>query len=149
MSLHHYWERIKSKLWPQSSSEEIAFDESGSPIRFPFIRKIFLSLIIILIATLSFGLGKLSSLNQSEPIKIEYENLDNDQISSVGKGRTLDSDSQGSTLGNGAVSASSQGTKYYYSWCGNNISDKNRVSFATALMAEKAGYTLAVNCKPR
>ena len=149
MSLHHYWERIKAQWHPENNSEEIAFDENGSPIRFLLIRKVFLSLVIILVATLSFGLGKLSSLNQSEPIKIEYENLDNDQTSSVGKGRTLDSDSQGSTLGNGAVSASSQGTKYYYSWCGNNIYDKNRVSFATAFMAEKAGYTLAVNCKPR
>ncbi len=149
MSLHHYWERIKAKWHPQGDSEEIAFDESGNPVRFPLVRKIFLSLVIILVATLSFGIGKLSSLNQSEPIKIEYENLDNDRASSAGKGRALDSDSQGSTLGSGAVSASSQGTRYYYSWCGNNISEKNKISFATALMAEKAGYTLAANCKSR
>ena len=48
-----------------------------------------------------------------------------------------------------AVTVSSKGTRYYYSWCKNTISEKNKVSFASAILAEKAGYTLATNCSPR
>lgn len=50
--------------------------------------------------------------------------------------------------GSGEVTASSKGTRYYYPGCSNTISAKNKISFATASMAEAAGYSLAATCKP-
>jgi hypothetical protein len=47
----------------------------------------------------------------------------------------------------GSVYASSKGTKYYYPNCKSTILEANKITFASALIAEKAGYTLATNCQ--
>lgn len=49
----------------------------------------------------------------------------------------------------GQVVASKNGTKYYLPWCGSaeRILAKNKVFFASALEAEKAGFAKASNCK--
>lgn len=135
MSLQEYWGKIK----PEG---EIHFDEEGQPIKFPLIRKIWLTLLIILVGLLGFGLGKLSNLSQNEGITIEYQDLDESQSLKTENSKIENSVAE-------TVTVSSKGTRYYYSWCKNTISEKNKVTFATALLAEKAGYTLATNCKPR
>lgn len=48
------------------------------------------------------------------------------------------------------VSKSSSSKKYHYSWCasGTKIKLANQQWFASAAIAQAAGYTLAANCKP-
>jgi hypothetical protein len=142
MSLQEYWQKInpvKELKLPrgEGSQGSISFDENGVPIKFPLVRHVWLSLLIILVGLLGFGLGKLSNMNQSEPIQINMVDIDSNSTNS-----------QLQTT-NSSVTASSKGTRYYYSWCNNTISNKNKVNFATPLLAEKAGYTLATNCQPR
>jgi len=47
------------------------------------------------------------------------------------------------------VSRSSSSRKYHYSWCSGakQIKEENKVWFATAALAEAAGYSLAGNCR--
>lgn len=105
-------------------------------------KELYLTAIIILVAVISFGLGRLSKIREEKtPITIE--------------------DSQPATLTIGTVSnknvtespkifvASKNGKKYYYAWCesANVIKEQNRVWFATKDAAEKAGYQPAANCK--
>ena len=138
MSLQEYRDKIK----PQANIEDIHFDERGEAIRFHWLRRVWLTVIIILAMTLSFGLGRLSSVSSNQSIKIDYVDVSNNQSDS----NTVNSQLQTT---NSSVIVSSKGTKYYYSWCGNNISEKNMISFASAVLAERAGYTLAANCSPR
>lgn len=149
MSLQEYWQKIKSRARFKDSNENIHFDEEGEVIQFPLIRKIFLALLIILVGTLGFGLGKLSNLNQNEPIRIDYVNIDNNQETSNKIQTNSNSTNSQLQTTNSSVTASSKGTRYYYSWCKSTVSDKNKVSFASAILAEKAGYTLAANCQPK
>jgi len=149
MSLPNLWERIKSKTKLNESSSDISFDEDGEVIKFPWIRKFFLTLLIIMVGLLGFGVGKMSNLNQNTPIKIEYSDLDNNQ-DTRNKTQTISNNQNPNTQTNAnIVTVSSKGTRYYYSWCKNTISERNKVSFASAILAEKAGYTLATNCSPR
>jgi len=142
MSLHHYWQRIKGTDGSQNEEETFHLDKEGRVMRFPYLQKIYLSLVIILAMLLSFGLGRLTSMSESQAIKIDYVDLD---------------DKQGSIVGNREVStgesvvASSKGAKYHYSHCpgAKQISEANKITFASAILAETAGYTLAANCSPR
>lgn len=47
------------------------------------------------------------------------------------------------------IVASRGGKKYYFVWCSGagNIKESNKRYFATEDLAQKAGYTLANNCK--
>ncbi|MDO8424290.1 MAG: hypothetical protein Q7S54_01620, partial [bacterium] len=54
-------------------SEEVSFDKEGHVERFPLFRKLFLALVIILVAALSFGIGRLSVAGDREPVRIEYD----------------------------------------------------------------------------
>lgn len=122
-----------------SIPETFEFDNRGEVVEKHWFRPYFLATVILLVALLSFGVGRLTG-SQRAPVEI---NFDPNTLKPVETraGAPLPTD--------GVVSASVNGTKYYYSHCGNNIADKNRVTFATALMAEEAGYTLAANCKLR
>ena len=55
-----------------SLTEDISFDNRGEAVKFPLFRKLFLALVIILVALLSFGIGRLS-VTGKEPIRIEYD----------------------------------------------------------------------------
>src|SRR3989344_5292614 len=69
MSLQDIWEKIK----PQSQVEVVALNENGEIESFPLFRKLFLSITIILVVSLSFGIGRLSVVGKREPIRIEYD----------------------------------------------------------------------------
>lgn len=129
-----------------SISETISFDKDGNVSSAPpaggwritWFRKLFLSIVIILVAFLSFGIGQLSVAENREPIKIEYD----EQITTNGLQ---------STLNEGEVVASKNGTKYHYLHCSGAklIKEENKIVFQTSEIAEAAGYTLATNCKLR
>jgi hypothetical protein len=114
-------------------------------------------LIIALVGSASFGLGRLSVLmSQKVPIKIE-QNLpsSNQQVLGSSSQKLPENQSQKlPTPSSGedkpsAVVASKNGTKYHYPWCSGakTISPENKITFNSAALAEKAGYTLASNCK--
>lgn len=123
-------------------SETVDFDKEGNIVRFSPLRKLFLTLVIILVALLSFGIGRLSGEGNREPVKILYDQT-------LVQGVALDKTGDNSLSVKQGVFASSKGKKYYYPGCSNTVSDANKVTFATAFMAESAGYTLASNCKPK
>ena len=75
MSIRHSLEKIKNIPLPANSEagETVSYDKDGSVVRFPLFRKLFLSLVIILVSALSFGIGRLSVVGNREPVKIEYD----------------------------------------------------------------------------
>ena len=93
-------------------------------------------LIVILTATLSYGLGRLSRIKElREPITIK-----NAEVATQPEGN-LSPAKQG-------IVASKQGTKYYLPQCYNStIKPENIITFKTEADAQQAGYSLAAACK--
>jgi hypothetical protein len=160
MNIHDIPERIKSHIGiidktSPNTPEEFDYDQSGEVERHMFLNKLFLSLIIILVASLSFGLGRLSVVGNRIPMKIEFdpslvESGTKGLSGSVNTASVVQSVPDTETK-SGEVVASSKGTKYHYSYCpgAKQISEKNKITFQSASQAESAGYSLASNCKPR
>jgi len=124
--------------------------------------EIFVSLIIVLVGTASYGAGALSSKEQAPAIKIRQsdsgEILDTSKLTQkaiidkvippantkgVSSVRPTDSSLTGSIV------ASKNGVAYYLPGCGGSsrILDKNKVYFSTETEAQSAGYRIAGNCK--
>jgi len=110
--------------------------------------------VIILVAVISFGLGRLSKIREEKtPITIEKASSMSD-IDEKTNGAGIMLEHNSSTISNFPSSskifvASRNGKKYYYAWCesANVIKEQNRVWFSTQAEAEKAGYQPAANCK--
>ena len=114
---------------------------------------LFLSLVIILVAFGSFGLGRLSKIEGAKtPIQIENA----PEISPETFAGNLKADSARlpeqipnlSSQPAGLV-GSKNGTKYYYLWCTGvkNIAPANLIHFASKADAEARGYTPSSTCK--
>lgn len=127
--------------------EEFHFDEDGEVVQNPLVRKYFVALAIILVSTLSFGVGRLTSTDR-EGVEINFDPslLESKNLGMEGAIQSASVINGGEAIGE-SVEASVNGTRYYYSHCGNNIAEKNKVVFTSATEAERAGYTLALNCK--
>lgn len=136
-----------------SVTDLIHFDKDGVPIRYLWLRKLFLSLVIVLVATLSFGIGRLTGEGEKEKgIRIEYDaSIDNKQS-------TINNKNQSATVLNaiensisGGVVGSKNGTKYHFPYCpgAKQIKEENKISFQSAADAEASGYTLAGNCSKK
>ena len=107
-------------------------------------KELYLTAVIILVATISFGLGRLSKIREEKtPITIENVGTSTEII--------VNTSSQPSTLlqrgrltadASKIFVASRNGKKYYYAWCESAkvIKEANRVWFSTADEAEKSGY---------
>ena len=137
-----------------SISEIVSYDKDGkvssSSWRIPLFQKLFLSLVIILIALLSFGIGRLSVVGNREPIRIEYDpEISNSQfpISNQASVSSALDKIENST----SVVVSKNGARYHYPYCSGakQIKEENKIIFATVAAAEAAGYSLAANCKPK
>ena len=137
------------------AGEIVSYDKDGEVSsapptggwRIPLFRKLFLSLTIILVATLSFGIGRLSVVGNREPIKIEYD-------PALTEWSTPSVDQTASVINavkEGGVITSKNGVRYHYLHCSGakQIKEENKIVFATPAAAEAAGYTLAANCKLR
>lgn len=101
---------------------------------------LFIIVVIVLVALIGFGLGRLSKIRENKP-NIVIENLDANVVNSVANTGNLE---QG-----GALVGSKNGSKYHFPWCSGaqRISEANKVWFSSKQEAEKAGYTPASNCK--
>lgn len=99
--------------------------------------------VLILVAFSSFGLGRMSALeSKKENISIEYT-IDTKKVGEYALSSNTDE------LKEGAVVASKKGKKYHFPWCpgASQISEQNKISFASVALAEASGYTKALNCK--
>ncbi|MFA5736750.1 MAG: hypothetical protein WCX70_01915 [Candidatus Paceibacterota bacterium] len=106
---------------------------------------LFWSFAIILTASLSFGLGRLSKIEEvREPIRIEKA-LVVDNLATV----SLIDEGQGNEISAKLIVASKRGKKYHYIWCAGakTIKEENKIYFTNEIEAERAGYTLAANCQ--
>ncbi len=117
----------------------------------PLENDLIIAIVIILVALISFGLGRLSKIRENKtPITIEdvgsKQNL-TEKVEPWGIGAESAKE-KGSTLDKLFV-ASKNGTKYHYPWCPGalNIKEENKIWFSSKNEAEKAGYTPAANCK--
>jgi hypothetical protein len=149
-----------------SIQETVHFDKNGEVeskaswrgrIRGTF-HKIFLALVILLVATLSYGAGRLTagqgtksgvSIRYDEGIIAALSNSSSTTVSVVENPlKTANSKIENSApRAQGSVYASSKGTKYYYMNCKSSVGAANKITFASATLAEQAGYTLASVCK--
>ena len=133
-----------------SITEIVSYDKEGRVERFPLIRKLFLSLTIILLASLSFGIGRLSVTSNRESVRIEYDPEIANQTSTTNIG-TNQTANVLNAVGSGSVVVSKNGARYHYLYCtgAKQIKEENKIVFPTPAAAEAAGYTLAANCSPR
>lgn len=158
MSLNEFIRKIKSynKL---EEKELFILDTEGNPLNVGLFSKIFLSLFILLISILSFGLGRLSKNTTNFDIVIKYdpkmtliENNEKSIYTGAGKSEIQSLPKANSNFsGDGLVIASKNGSKYHHIHCpgAKQIKEENKIEFASARDAEASGYTLAGNCKPK
>src|SRR3989338_722502 len=127
-------------------------------------REFYTILLILFVGFGSFGLGRLSKLQESKtPIRIEQASaavlsLNPTLIPKGGTGKVVESPLTNGVLSSqdaGAVSpggqlvASKGGAKYHFPWCSGaqRIAEANKIWFSSVEDARKAGYTPASNCK--
>ncbi len=99
------------------------------------IKGYFWVILIVLIATASFGLGRLTKIEDArEPVKIE--SVESGQV----RGESVRAE--------GRYVASRNGTKYHLPWCDSakRIKEENKIWFDSKQAAEAAGYTPAATC---
>ncbi len=112
-------------------------------------KDILVVIIVILVGLGSFELGRLSKENGSSGIKIEYS--DQSLMRAGNQPASVISAAEYNSNRNSAGKnffASSRGSKYYTISCsaGKTIKQENRLYFATAEEAERAGYTASSSC---
>jgi hypothetical protein len=151
MNIHDIVDRIKPQLAkvsqkePLSNVEIVSYEDESSKGKHSIWEHLFLATTIILLAILSFGLGRLSVSGRAG-VSIEYDPSLGSAMKEVSGGaQAIQAASTSST----EVVASNRGSKYYFEYCSNTISEKNKIKFTTPSLAEAAGYTLAANCKAR
>lgn len=114
----------------------------------PTQRNAFLTIFVILVASASFGFGRLSGLETvKKSVEIEFPK---GQEAAVGAAFATTSEQvKTAPKTSGKYVASKNGTKYHLIACASakNISEKNKVWFDTKQEAETAGYAPATNCK--
>lgn len=104
---------------------------------------IYYGLVLIFLCIISFFLGLSTKFMNNRPtfsfVSAEEENKDFiDQKNELfGKVSTS------------TIVASKTGKKYYFVWCKGaiNIKQNKKIYFETESLAQKAGYTIAANCK--
>ncbi|HCB35361.1 MAG TPA: hypothetical protein DEP25_01830 [Candidatus Taylorbacteria bacterium] len=111
-------------------------------------REVYTVLLILLVGFGSFGLGRLSKLEDSQPpILLEYAPPNTAAAVSTASPEA-DAAKQALAPG-GRLVASKAGTKYHFPWCSGaqRVSEANKIWFDSVEEARKAGYTPASNCK--
>ncbi|MBI2097328.1 MAG: hypothetical protein HYT46_00090 [Candidatus Vogelbacteria bacterium] len=96
----------------------------------------------LLLAVLSFGLGRLTKIDESrEPVRIESAGLAAQVAGSEPPEIKTDRQS-------GQLVGSKNGGKYHYPWCAGaaRIKEENKIWFQDTEEAKRAGYTPAANC---
>lgn len=115
--------------------------------KFPRIpENLAISLIIVLVAFGSFGLGRLSRISERQPA-VSISGM------TATAGTAISSPSAEKTESvaekEGFIVGSKSSRKYHFPWCSGarQLKDSNKILFASAAEAEAAGYTKAANCR--
>jgi len=98
-------------------------------------------IIIILVGFSSFGLGRLSVIeNSKDTVRVEI-----DQSAVIAESIKYED----TTLVGGKFVASKNSTIYHFPWCSGakRIAEKNKIYFNSKEEAKSAGYRKAANCK--
>jgi hypothetical protein len=114
--------------------------------------RLFYGVIIVLVAALSFGLGRLS-VGDRAPLSTENKPIVLQHVASIPNALHVSTSSQEAAAPSSEEArmyvGSKNGTKYHLPWCGSasQIKEENKVFFASKEEAQRAGYTPAANCK--
>lgn len=163
MSIQEHFNKINPKRVENGSNREfpdvetVSFDENGEIESKSLFKKLFFPFLMILVLSLAFGLGRLSTSTKNSSVTIE---LDKSYSTTTGvyniptaeaKTKTASSTQSTPIINSAVVVGSAKSTKYHYLYCpgAKQISEANKITFTNAAAAEAAGYTLALNCKPR
>ena len=112
--------------------------------------------ILVLVATASYGIGRISFYNSNKiPVTIKSQN--SNLITPPEEKTSSDSANTASVLNastkievtEGIVVGSKNSNKYHYPWCSGakNILESNKIIFNSIEEAEASGYIPASNCK--
>lgn len=123
--------------------DEIIAQISSFFNRSQIISKFFWVTLSLLLFVFSFFLGRVSKFLESKPSftfgskQEEDSSYEQEKNSLFGK------------VSKGEIVASKNGKKYYFVWCSgaSNIKESNKRYFNSEVLAQKAGYILANNCK--
>jgi hypothetical protein len=109
-------------------------------------RDIWVVLILVLSSSASFGLGILAGRDSKEGSGFSISSL---PLTASSIGSPGASPAPASLPAGGQVVASKNGTKYFLPWCGGakQITEANKIWFASKDEAETKGYQPAANCK--
>lgn len=112
--------------------------------------RIFLSLIAVLIAAVSFGLGRVSlswQPGQGQVAQIIQKTREEPSLKVAPSSATSTEDPP-TVADSGTYVGSKNSNKYHLPWCSGalRIAEGNKVWFATKEEAERAGYVPAGNC---
>lgn len=131
-------ESIISQIWEKSNF-----------FYFPKIKSLLLnffwSIFIFLILLLSFFLGRVTKFMEQSPSFAYESKVAEEQNYELEKSNLFTIGS----ISTSTIVASKGGKKYYFVWCkgAGNIKESNKRYFNTEELAQKAGYSLAANCK--
>ncbi|HEY4493460.1 MAG TPA: hypothetical protein VJB98_02475 [Candidatus Paceibacterota bacterium] len=105
----------------------------------------FIPIIIILVASFSFGLGRLSKIEENKPDLVIEQPLN---FAPEVLGATLAGQAARESGGVQNYVASRNGTKYYLLSCSgvSRIKEENKIYFSSKEQAEARGLTPAANC---
>ena len=113
---------------------------------------VFVALLMVFVSFASFGLGRLSALQEKKtPIRIEQtaavimsDGVLDTEMTASEKQSTEKTVSPG-----GSFVGSKNGNTYHFPWCSGatRIKNENKIWFNTKADAEAAGYRPAGNCK--
>lgn len=107
-------------------------------------------LILVLVATGAFGLGRLSTHATSAPVTLFVpQSQEAAVLGSANPGGVASVNVGVDVSGDGRVVASKNGSKYHLPWCSGaqRIAEQNKIWFNSRAEAEAAGYAPAANCK--
>lgn len=108
-------------------------------------KELFIVVIIILVALASFGLGRLSKIEEGR-VPVTVEQMQANVLETrfrVAPAAETEFQEEGSLV------ASKNGKKYHFPWCSGaqRIKESNKIWFSSRTEAESVGYTPAANCK--
>ncbi len=111
----------------------------------------FMAVCLVLVAVTAFCLGRISGLEEGrEPVRVLNITPQAPLLQQEGGSAPSEfGEVKGASTDSGQVVASKNGSKYHYPWCAGaqQISEKNKIFFASIEEARAAGYTPAANCK--
>ena len=111
--------------------------------------ELFLAATIILIALISFGLGRLSAFRDEKfPIQFIEPQDQEGKVLGAATPPPAANPAKGETSDKLYV-ASKNGSAYHFPWCSGaqRIKEANKIYFSSREEAEKAGYRPAANCE--